>query len=92
MAIYLYAVSCEGCSGNRALSKIQQVCKQQGVDFQERRTIYWDVWEKEANQIMALNEGLKLPFLYDTESGKAQHITSLETLDSIETFIKACYN
>lgn len=92
MTVLLYSVDCPNCQANHTLGKIKQICKQKNIDFDERRTIYWDIWEKEANQIMELNEGLKLPFLYDTASGKAQHITSLETLDSIENFIKRCEN
>jgi len=86
--IYLYSISCEGCSGNHALSKIQQACKQQDVDFQERRTIFWDRWEKEADEIMKLNPGLELPFYYFEETGDTLPGSSLLLLDTIERWVK----
>lgn len=91
MKVVLFERSCEGCQGNHALNKIKQVCSQQGIAFQEHQTIFWEVWEEEANQIMALNPGLKLPFLYCEDNGATLHVDSLTLLDQIERWIKnAC--
>lgn len=88
--IIFYSVSCEGCSGNHALAKIKQLCKKNDLDFGERRTIYWDRWEKEAEAIMKNNEGLKLPFFYHEESGLTLEANSLTPLDAIEKWIDKC--
>lgn len=88
--VILYSESCEGCSGNHALTKVKQVCKEQGIDFQERRVIFWDRWEKEANEIMELNEGLKLPFFFETTSQQVLRANSLTPLDSLERWIDKC--
>ena len=85
--IILYSVSCEGCAGNQALSKVKQVCKKEGIDFQERRTIFWDRWEKEADEIMKINN-VKLPFFYNTDTGQVLVGNSLTPLDTIENWIK----
>lgn len=86
--IILYSRDCQGCSGNHALNKIKQVCKKEGIDFQERRTIFWDRWEKEANEIMEANEGLKLPFFYNTDNGNILVGNSLTPLQTIENWVK----
>lgn len=86
--IVFYSKSCEGCSGNHALDKMKQVCKKQGIDFQERRTILWERYEEEANKIMELNEGLGLPFFYSTNSGEVLKGYSLTPLDTLEELIK----
>ena len=87
MSVYWYSLECEGCSGNHALNKVEQVCRRKGIDFEERRVLYWEVWEKEANEIMELNEGLKLPFFYETTSGSVLLGSSLTLLDTIEKWI-----
>lgn len=84
--IVFYSKSCEGCRGNQALAKMKSYCKKQGVDFQERRTVLWEMYEKEANEIMELNPGLKLPFFYDTETERTlegDSFTPLETLQEL---------
>ena len=86
--IILYSKDCEGCSGNHALAKVKQVCSQQGIEFQERRTIFWKVWEEEAESIIKLNEGLKLPFFYNSDIGDVLVGNSLTPLDTIEKWIK----
>lgn len=88
MAIYFYSRSCEGCAGNHALDKMAQVCKNQGIDFQERRTILWERYEEEANKIMELNPGLKLPFFYNTENGNTLMGNSLTPLEEVQRFTK----
>ena len=88
MSIYFYSKSCEGCAGNHALDKMAQVCKNQGIDFQERRTILWERYEQEANEIMKLNPGLKLPFFYSTNSGHTLEGFSLTPLDTLQGLIE----
>lgn len=85
--IVFYSKSCEGCSGNHALDKMKQVCEKQGVDFQEHRTILWERYEEEANEIMELNPGLKLPFFYNSDNGDTMEGNSLTPLEQIENFI-----
>lgn len=88
MSIYFYSKSCEGCAGNHALDKMAQVCKNQGIDFQERRTILWERYEEEANKIMELNPGLELPFFYNTENGNTLMGNSLTPLEEVQRFTK----
>lgn len=88
MSIYFFSKTCEGCTGNHALDKMKQVCKEQGVDFQEHRTILWERYEEEANKIMELNPGLELPFFYDEETGNTLSGNSLTPLDTIQTWLK----
>lgn len=87
--IVFYAKSCEGCSGNRALTSMKALCEKNKVDFQERRTVLWIKYEEEANAIMKENPGLKLPFFYNTENGESLHGDSFTPLDEIEKLIKS---
>lgn len=85
--IVFYSVSCEGCSGNQALSKMQTYCKKRGVDFEERRTILWERYEQEANEIMEAYN-VKMPFFYATNSGIALEGNTLTPLDEIQKLIE----
>ena len=85
--IVLYSVSCEGCSGNQALRKIKGECSSHGVEFQERRTILWKVYEKEAKAISEAL-GVKMPFFYNTETEKALEGNSFTPLEDIRKFIE----
>ena len=86
--IIFYSKSCESCAGNNALAKMQEHCKKQGVDFETRRTILWDRFEKESDKIMELNEGLKLPFFYSTNTGETLAGFSLTPLDILQKLIE----
>lgn len=86
--IVFYSKSCEGCSGNNALTKMQEHCEKQGVDFEVRRTILWDRFEAEADKIMELNKGLELPFFYSTNTGVTLAGASFTPLDTLQTLIK----
>lgn len=86
--VIFYSKSCEGCSGNHALDKMKQVCKKQGIDFQEHRTILWERYEEEANKIMKLNPGLELPFFFNEATQKVLHGNSFTPLEQIEKFAK----
>lgn len=86
--IVFYSNSCESCSGNMALVKMKAHCEQQGVEFQERRTILWERYEEEANGIIELNEGLKLPFFYSTKTGETLSGLSTTPLDTIDKLIE----
>lgn len=83
-----YSRECSSCTGNHALDKMKQVCKKQGIVFQERRTILWERYEEEANKIMELNPGLELPFFWNEATQTAMEGNSLTPLDTIEAFIK----
>ena len=86
--IIWYSRECSSCTGNHALDKMKQVCKKQGIDFQEHRTILWERYEEEANKIMELNPGLELPFFYRDDTGDVLRGNSLTPLEQIEQFIK----
>ena len=92
MSVIFYSKSCEGCSGNHALDKMKQVCKKQGVNFQEHRTILWERYEEEANKIMELNPGLKLPFFYSTNSGEVLEGFSQTPLATLQKLIESDKN
>lgn len=85
--IIFYSKTCEGCTGNQALRRMEGECKSRGIDFMERRTILWKVFEKEAEDIS--NElGVKLPFFYNTETEEALEGNSFTPLETIINFIK----
>lgn len=86
--IVFYTASCEGCSGNRALANMKVRCEKAGLKFQERRTIFFYVFENEANGIMK-KAGVKLPFFYGTESGNVLVGNSFTPLDDIDKLIDA---
>lgn len=67
---------------------MQQRCKENGIDFETRRTILWDRYEKEAKEIMEINPNLTLPFFYGTESGEVLKGTSFTPLDEIDELIE----
>ena len=84
--IIFYSKTCEGCTGNQALLKMREHCRRQEVEFQEHRTVLWERYEKEANEIMEMNKGLELPFFYSTNTGevlKGYSLTPLETLQKL---------
>ena len=85
--IIFYSKSCESCSGNQALSKMKAYCEKKEIDFQEHRTILWERYEQEANKIMELNEGLKLPFFYNSETGQVLEGNSLTPLDTLKQLV-----
>lgn len=89
MAIIFYSKTCEDCSGNHALASMKSYCKKRGVVFEEHRTILWSRYEEEANKIMALNEGLKLPFFYGTESGQVLSGFSMTPIDELSKLVKS---
>ena len=86
--IIFYSKTCEGCKGNQALAKMKSHCKKQEVEFEERRTILWERYEQEANDILELNEGLKLPFFYNSDTGEVLQGNSLTSLAEIEKLAK----
>ena len=88
MAVYLYSKSCPSCGENHALEKVKQVCKEQNIDFQERRTILWERYEEEANKIMELNPGLELPFYFNEDTQEVMTGDAFTPLEEIENFIK----
>ncbi len=86
--IIWYSRECNSCSGNHALDKMKQVCKERGIDFQEHRTILWERYEEEANKIMELNPGLELPFFWNEATQEAMKGDSFTPLEQIEKFIR----
>lgn len=89
--IVFYSKGCEGCRGNQAISKIQALCNKEGIEFQERRTILWKVYEKEANDIgEALN--VKLPFFYNTETKTALEGNTFTPRDKLKQLVKGKNN
>ena len=85
--IVFYSKSCEGCSGNQALAKMQTYCEKRGVEFQERRTVLWELYEKEANELMEAYN-IKMPFFYSTNSGEVLVGNTLTPLEQIEELVK----
>lgn len=84
--IILYAKNCESCSGNQALLRIKALCEKHKVDFQERRTILWEVYENEAKQISSQLD-IELPFFYNTDTGKALKGDSFTPTSELEKLI-----
>lgn len=50
------------------------------------------MYEKEANKILELNPGLKLPFFYSTNTGETIEGFSLTPLDTLQRLIDADKN
>lgn len=90
MSVIFYSKGCEGCRGNQAIEKMKAYCKKKGVDFEERRTILWKVYEEEANSIIELNEGLKLPFFFETTSQMTLQANSLVPLETLKKWLEKC--
>lgn len=71
---------------------MKSYCTKHKVDFEERRTILWHVYEEEANEIIEANssEGhkLELPFFYGTTSGEVISGNSFTSTDEIINLIK----
>lgn len=86
--IIFYSRTCEGCTGNQALTKMKIHCEKAGVDFQERRTIFFYVFENEANEIIK-KTGVKLPFFYGTESEKVLEGNTFTPIEEIDKLIEA---
>lgn len=86
--IVFYTKTCDGCTGNHALVNMKSYCKKKGVDFEERRTILWQVYEEEANAIMENNEGLTLPFFYSEKTGQVLSGNSFTPTTDIEKLVK----
>lgn len=86
--IIFYSKSCEGCAGNQALTRMKQHCKKANIEFAERRTIFFYVFEEEANEIMR-KSGVKLPFFYGTESGAVLEGNTFTPVEDIDRLIKA---
>lgn len=92
--IVFYTKTCDGCYGNHALRNMKSYCAQKGVDFEERRTVLWHVYEEEANSIMDTNldenkkRKIELPFFYGTISGEMLSGDSFTPTDSILELIK----
>lgn len=85
--IVFYSKSCEGCAGNQALSKMKAYCEKRGVEFQERRTVLWELYEKEANELME-TYNIKMPFFYSTNSGEVLVGNTLTPLEEIQELVK----
>ena len=86
--IIWYSRECSSCIGNQSLEKMKQFCKKQGVDFEERRTILWKAYEDEANSIMEVNEGLKLPFFFNDETQEVLRGNTFTPTEELEKLIE----
>lgn len=93
--IIFYTKTCDGCTGNAALRNMKAYCNQKGVEFEERRTILWHIYEEEADSIMDANvdedgkRKIELPFFYGTTSGEMLSGNSFTPTDEILELIKA---
>lgn len=85
--IVFYSVDCQGCKGNQSLMRMKAVCNSKKVDFQERRTIFWQQYEREANAIMDV-ANVKLPFFYGTNSHTVLEGDSFTPITKIEQMVQ----
>lgn len=71
---------------------MKSYCRKHKVDFEERRTVLWHVYEEEADKIIKLNSSekdkLELPFYYGTTSGEVLSGNSFTSTDEILKLIK----
>ena len=86
--IVFYSNNCEGCTGNQALTRMKTHCEKAGVDFQERRTIFFFFFEDEANEIME-KTGVKLPFFYGTKSEQVLEGNTFTPIEDIDALIES---
>lgn len=85
MIIY-YSKECGSCKGTQELALVKNYAKQAGVEFMERRTIFWDRFEKEAQEISeAFN--VELPFFYGSNSKIVYTEEQLKNVQTIHEFI-----
>lgn len=92
--VIFYSKTCDGCSGNHALMNMKSECKKRGVEFEERRTLLWHVFEEEADAIMDANlddnneRKFNLPFFYGEKSGQVVNGNSFTPVDKIIELVK----
>lgn len=85
--IILFQRTCEGCAGNRAIAKMKQVCATYGKELDVRTTLLWEGWAKDAEKLEE-KLGVKQPFFYNTETGKALESSTFTLLEQIEQFVQ----
>lgn len=85
--IIFYSRTCESCSGNRALTLMEAECKKYGVSFEQRRTVLWEKWKEEAEDIAEVCQ-TTLPFFYSTEANEAIHGSSFLPVEELRKLIK----
>lgn len=84
--IILFQRSCEGCTGNAATAKMKQACLTYRQEFDVRTTLLWEGWAKDAEKLEE-RFGIKQPFFYNTETGKALEANTFTLLEQMERFV-----
>lgn len=82
--IILYTKSCETCNKSHNLKRIERECLERDIKFQQRITLFFDMWEQEAKRLEEIFH-IKQPFVYNTETKKAIQI-DLEDVDIDQIF------
>nr|DAX87224.1 MAG TPA: hypothetical protein [Bacteriophage sp.] len=82
--IILYTKSCETCNKSHNLKQIERECLERDIKFQQRITLFFEMWEQEAKRLEE-NFHIKQPFVYNTETKKAIQI-DLEDVDIDQIF------
>lgn len=87
MSIFYYSKECGSCKNSQELALMKTYCQEKGVDFSERRTIFFDRFEKEAEQI-SKDQGVELPFFYAVKAKKAVEQKDLTHIEDLKDFIE----
>ena len=82
--IILYTKSCETCNKSHNLKLIERECLEKDIKFQQRITLFFEMWEQEAKRLEETFQ-VKQPFVYNTETKKAIQI-DLEDVDIDQIF------
>lgn len=82
--IILYTTSCETCNKAHNVKLIERECLNRGIQFQQRITLFFEMWQKEAERLEQTFHA-KQPFVYNTETKKVLQI-NLEDVDILQIF------
>ena len=82
--IILYTKSCETCNKSHNFKRIERECLERDIKFQQRITLFFDMWEQEAKRLEETFH-IKQPFVYNTETKQAIQI-DFEDVDIDQIF------
>lgn len=87
MSIFYYSKECGSCHQPEEIALMKSYCQEKGVDFSERRTLFWDRFEKEANDISKAYN-VELPFFYSSNNKEVAKPETMKNIEKLKEFIE----
>lgn len=87
MSIFYYSKECGSCHLPQEIALMKSYCQEKGVDFSERRTLFWDRFEKEANDISKAHN-VELPFFYSSNNKEVAKPETMKNIEKLKEFIE----